>query len=277
MELLSFGDRINEGNYLLHSSFSKAQNYYYKEDLVSIVNSEIGNGPNNIVVNSLPQKISSFQINSDYIEINSKKIPLILSKSTKIKKKYFIANYFELKERIDWLISISKPQFVPKSLAFIISPENISFFKSAFEKNLCIHILKATDNFAIGKLPEIAQKMRGIGLGLTPSGDDFNTGLLYALNYLENAGFKDLTKIKKDCYKNALGKNLISNTFLKFAYKDHYYEDFRNFIIAINSNNKAMINIYLKKILEAGHTSGSDMLTGFIFTIKGVLYDKKLN
>ncbi|MCD4817322.1 MAG: DUF2877 domain-containing protein [Candidatus Cloacimonetes bacterium] len=277
MELLSFGDRINEGNYILHSSFDKVHNYYLRQDLVSIVNHKIGDGPNNIVVKLLPKKSLFIHISSNFLEINSIKFPRILSKSTIIEKKYFITNFSVLQERINWLISTSKLQFSTKSLAFVIFPENKSHFISTFEKNLCKYVSRLTNKFSLNKLPEIAKKMRGIGFGLTPSGDDFNTGVLYALNYLENAGFSGFPDLKSECYKNSLGKNLISNTFLKFAYKDHYYEDFRNFIIAMNSDDKVMMNVYLKKILGAGHTSGSDMLTGFIYTMKGVLYDKKLN
>ena len=119
--------------------------------------------------------------------------------------------------------------------------------------------------------------MKGVGFGLTPSGDDFNCGILYALNYVNEIINNELSEIIKECYLNSLGNNLISNTFLKFAYLNKFYENFYQLLEALKQNNTKAISFYTNKIIGSGHTSGSDMLTGFIVTIKGVLNDKKFS
>ena len=67
----------------------------------------------------------------------------------------------------------------------------------------------------------------------------------------------------------------LPNTFLKFAYLNNYYENFYNLLKALEENNKKDISHYANRTVNKGHTSGSDMLTGFILTLKGVINDKR--
>ncbi len=63
--------------------------------------------------------------------------------------------------------------------------------------------------------------------------------------------------------------------FLKYAYLNQYYENFYGLLKSLKQKNNNKIIYYADKTINSGHTSGSDIITGFILTIKGVLNDQK--
>ena len=54
MEVLNLGSYIKNGNYKLHSQFKSVHNYSSDQEFVSLVTTEVGSGPNNIVLNNFP-------------------------------------------------------------------------------------------------------------------------------------------------------------------------------------------------------------------------------
>ena len=99
-------------------------------------------------------------------------------------------------------------------MGFILFKEEEKYFQSSFEKAFVKKVKNSLKDFSFDILPSIAQKMKGLGFGLTPSGDDFNCGVLYALHYLKdisklfcevkNRFFPWLTKAKKSLLKGSL-------------------------------------------------------------------------
>ncbi len=275
MNILNFGDCIKNGNYKLHSNFKSVHNYTNDKEIVSLVSTEIGRGPNNIVLNNFPQQTEqTLTIAKSTLSIGNTAIH-IAPAEPQIKPDLYINNISDLLSRIEILSDNISDKMLPKSLGFLLFPDNEIFFKTTFEKAFLAHVKQTIQNISLENLPEIAKKMKGVGFGLTPSGDDFNCGILYALNYLNEIDNRDFSEVIENCYFESIGNNLISNTFLKFAYLNHYYENFYELLKTLKENNE--ISHYAEKIINSGHTSGSDMLTGFILTIKGVLNDKKFN
>ena len=68
MNILNFGDCIKNGDYKLHSKFKNVHNYINNKQLISLVSTKVGSGPNNIVLNNFPQQanktlsVSKFKI-----------------------------------------------------------------------------------------------------------------------------------------------------------------------------------------------------------------------
>ena len=277
MNILNFGDCIKNGNYKLHSKFKSVHNYISNNEIVSLVSYKIGNGPNNIVLNNFPQQAEQTLVVSNSkisIENNALGIDPIKSYS---KEYIYINNISELLSGIENLVDDISNKISPRSLGFLLFPNNEIFFQTNFEKAFLNHVKSTCKEFPLENLPTIAKNMKGVGFGLTPSGDDFNCGILYALNYFNEIMSKDFSEIIEECYLNSLGNNLISNTFLKYAYSNKYYENFYQLLKTLKQNEIKTISHYANKIIGSGHTSGSDMLTGFIVTIKGVLDDKKFS
>lgn len=277
MNILDFGDCIKNGNYKLHSNFKSVHNYTNNREIVSLVSNEIGKGPNNIVLNIFPQQTEQIMIISKPVLSIGNTALHIDPVKPRIKENIFINNIFDLLSGIEILSDVISDKMSHRSLGFLLFPANDIFFQTTFEKTFLTHVKQVVQNISLENLPAIAKNMKGFGFGLTPSGDDFNCGILYALNYLNEIISKDFSEIIEECYSNSIGNNLISNTFLKYAYLNQYYEDFYELFKALKQNNKNIISHCANKVINSGHTSGSDMLTGFILTIKGVLSDKEFS
>ena len=277
MEILNFGSSIKNGNYILHSEFKSVHNYVNDQEIVSLVSTEVGSGPNNIVLNNFPITVEqNLTVSQSTITVGNTAI-VVDHIELQTEDNCFITNTSTLTIAIEKLTEEMSKRISTKSLGFLLFPGNEVFFTTAFEKAFISHVKNTMQDFSIEKLPEIAKKMKGVGFGLTPSGDDFNCGILYALNCLQQTCRRNFSQLIEKCFQNSIGTNLISNTFLKFAYSNQYYENFYKLLKALKLNcNDSMIK-YAKKIINSGHTSGSDMLTGFILTMKGVLNDKKFS
>lgn len=272
MEIKYFGYDIFYGKYFLHSKFKSVYNYTDNNSIVSIVNSEIGKGPNNIVIDDFPDKAEKEVI------ITSKKL-IIGRESFKIDKskndaKIYLRNKDQLKNVIELILN--NINFEGKSLGFILFPEEEKYFKSTFEIAFVRKIKEILNDFTFENLPTVAKNMKGLGFGLTPSGDDFNCGVLYALHYLKNISNIDSTETIYRYFSNAIGNNLISNTFIMQAYKNNYYKNFQNLLIALDDGEDEKIIYYRDEVLASGHSSGSDMLAGFIFCLNS-FYQGGLN
>ncbi len=277
MDILNFGVCIKDGNYKLHSKFKSVHNYTNNNDLVSLVSPKVGTGPNNIVIDIFPQQAEQIlQIHNQTISIGDNVLNIDPIESQIIKDIY-IDSLIELKNKIEMLIEVISTNISPVSLGFLLFPKNEIFLKTAFEKAFLAHVKFTAQNISLESLPTIVKNMQGVGFGLTPSGDDFNCGVLYALNYLNEIKNNDISERIVECFQNSIGNNLISNAFLKYAYSNKYYENFHGLLKVLKQNNNNLISHYANKIIGSGHTSGSDMLTGFILTIKGVLNDKKFS
>lgn len=99
----------------------------------------------------------------------------------------------------------------------------------------------------------------GIGIGLTPSGDDFLCGVLAGFT-LWNASAHPLFLQLKQAISESLNRtNDISCTFLRCAL-DGYFS------AAINQLPKLLSDTDLRSAFEAiGHSSGMDTLSGILF------------
>ena len=273
MHILNVGDCIKNGEYKLHSKFKSVHNYTNDREIISLVSAKVGRGPNNIVLNNFPENAEQFLIISNSILSIGNTALHIDPVEQRTKENIFIKNISDLLSRVEILSDDISVKMLPKSLGFLLFPANEIFFQSTFEKAILAHVKQAVQNISLEELPAIVKNMKGVGFGLTPSGDDFNCGILYALNYLNEILSGDFTEIIKECYLNSIGNNLISNTFLNYAYSNQYYENFYNLMKALKQNKKSEISHNIKKVINSGHTSGSDMLTGFVLTLKGVIDD----
>ncbi|MCF7858319.1 MAG: DUF2877 domain-containing protein [Candidatus Cloacimonetes bacterium] len=274
MEIINFGACINQGTYKLHSKFTNVQNFARDNELISLVTEKVGRGPNNIVLDKIPEtENDSLSVSDCHLYLGGL-IFAIQPIKTEIED-IFIYDPKLLVKQIEILLNEFSKHPPGIDLSFLLFPEHENNFRSAFEIQFVQQVKLVTSKFNIDNLPAIGHKMKGLGFGLTPSGDDFNCGILYALNYINKGKYFKITDLIDKCYQNSLGNNLISNNFLKYAHSNRFYENFFNLLKAMKENNITSISSYTKQVTNSGHTSGSDMLTGFIFTLKGVLNEKK--
>ena len=115
-----------------------------------------------------------------------------------------------------------------------------------------------------GKMEElgrIAQEMIGLGVGLTPSGDDFVTGLL--LGFLTGTfpfDEEELEDFREMVKRQAMYTNDISRQYLLCACEGKFGENYHQLLRLCKTGQS--ISKCLEQIIQTGHTSGLDALNG---------------
>ncbi len=260
--------------YNLHSSFKNAVNFISEHGfLVSIVTKEVGAGPNNLVIDlSDVRNISSFEIlQENLVKINgkllniSKDVELYRSNLEEINTanlNYFVKSLLLFKH----FLLRNAPAL---SSAFLLDERRKNFFITPFEKNLYDSIEKNVQSFLSGDLHAL-KKLKGLGFGLTPQGDDLINGFIIAIHLYGKLLNKETRPIKYKIYEFSKGSNVISDTFLKYSVSGRLYFRMKNLIMSMLFN-KAEIKNNTLSLLKIGETSGSDIGTGFILMFEKLL------
>lgn len=270
--IISVGDRLSNGNYIKHSEFERVINYSSPNTptLLSICKEDVCSHPSSIKVDNELfksfQSIDDITISDEDAYVSGKTISTIFS----IKENIFnsmpnlkMATASCIDDNLDNLMHYLS-EIKPNSLLSIFKKDITQ--NSPFIARFKEHLQKIeTDN----NLTEFIKKIKGLGIGLTPSGDDFIVGLIAALYIIENAlklPTKKTLKILKD---NSLGDNPFSNTYISLALENSFSEHVKNFIeaMAIPSNEESVIK-HAEYLLSFGETSGSDLLAGIIIGLK---------
>ncbi|NPA45498.1 MAG: DUF2877 domain-containing protein, partial [Chlorobi bacterium] len=154
----------------------------------------------------------------------------------------------------------------PLSVAFLINNKFEDEFKTRFQRAFVKHIKSAWYEILKGEFFEGIKKMKGSGHGLTPSGDDFITGMLYALNLIQEINKKDTTDLRNKIYEASKTNNDISRNMIFHASKELYFKQFKDFQEALLKKDKN-IEQKFENLINIGETSGSDMITGYYLTL----------
>jgi hypothetical protein len=277
VKVISIGNSVprSDAVFTIHSTFDRVANLLYPEGLVSVVTEDIGGGPNNIVVNGFNfLNLREAQIINDELILNDTKI--FLSKASKYdptikldasKKTAFLSG-LQIFERV--LIKHAHSL----SSVFLLDNRRKSFFITPFEKNLRNQLDAGVTEILNGKLSSV-EKIKGVGLGFTPQGDDLISGMLLALYVYQLLSSYSTNHIREEIYRLARSKNIISDAFLHFAAQGEFFERFKNLIYAFFQDKEVIINATMQ-LLAVGETSGADIGTGFILASKEA-FKKSIN
>jgi hypothetical protein len=157
---------------------------------------------------------------------------------------------------------VSAPE---KSMWFLFDASAETRFRSAFELKMLGRMKNAVRLLETGAYAKGARSLRGLGFGLTPSGDDFLCGFMTGLNFMEVNLPADLSEILDAVYDNARTGNLISGTFVFCAYNGRVNEKIRNLLAALAGTGRIKLTAAAKAAFKTGHTSGADFCAGLIF------------
>ncbi|MEW5907071.1 MAG: DUF2877 domain-containing protein [Elusimicrobiota bacterium] len=271
VKLLSYGDLIEKGEYKLHYRFERAVNLRKGQALLTILPAGRPAGPFNLVLEELPEKISKVSFDGKSFRINGDRVALPRSAKydsrlavAKIPAARLTANLQHLRK----LICASAP---PKSAVFLLDAARESRFKSGFERRFVARMKEAAVSLAMGAYEAGAAGMKGLGFGMTPSGDDFLGGYLLGINAAELYSGKNLGLVKERVYTAALGSNLVSNAFLCASFKGRADERVNAVIKALFSPSNRSTPKAAEDLLAVGHTSGGDIAAGFLYGFYGVM------
>lgn len=197
----------------------------------------------------------SWNPNTDHIDINMKdlsldKIKLILSTMN------LYGNDNSLKEIVQSIVNEALDNFTLQESDYF----TIRSFSSITNWVKCIL-------FNVCKTESSLNNLIGLGIGLTPSGDDFLTGLLSVFSVLENKSEEIFTinkALKIEIKDNLEKTTFLSKEFLSYATKNKYSEIFHELYDTLKKESKEDIISCVRRFMEVGSSSGMDTLSGIV-------------
>lgn len=167
--------------------------------------------------------------------------------------------------------------------------DTVGFFRKTYQNNLEKEqhdvllkrrkaLRKAIEDNNCFMIEEEVPRLIGYGNGLTPSGDDFLTGLLLVVNSI-NYPFVNLKNSLNKTVKGHLSRtNDISQHQLCHAIEGVALEPVMAFLreMYLEKIDDIQLEILLNQVLSIGSSSGSDMLAGILFGLE-VTYQKIMN
>jgi hypothetical protein len=272
MDLISYGDSIPEGDYRLYSAFANAINFRKGRLIVSLVPPRAGAGPFNVVLKQLPPGARRLRATRFYFYIDENRLRKDPAAAYSSGVPVLPAAVPEtvLGNTLAFTLLLAR-RAQPKSLAFIFDPSLEKDFSRVFEKQLLLRFKKGVEYFRAGDYKRGTMTMRGLGLGLTPSGDDFISGLLAGWQFaMLNLRFE--TAMRRELvYLHAEGGNLVSNSFIRSSYEGKVNAKVRRLMLALAGSDRAELEAAAAAALASGHTSGADFCSGLAFSLLEVL------
>lgn len=270
IRIIGIGDEVERmGIIKEHSRFKHAVNFFTSSSLLlSVVSKNVGNGPNNIVLN-----LESFENELD-INFCSNSFH-IQGKTFEFKNCPVYNSYIEVNEEFDSIELLSNLNYLerivineasPYSSAFLLDNRRDAFFITPFEKKVRDVLRKEFDSFLKGDLSSISF-LKGAGVGLTPQGDDLIRGAFFAILLYEKSTKTDFSDLKNRMLGFAKYNNLITWTSMHYLAKGKIYEKEKNLFYALTLDKNRIYSSAID-VLNQGETSGADFLTGFILTVR---------
>jgi len=268
-EIIAYGDKLQNGCFQKHSTFANVRNFIVNEELTAISNNINMLAPNAIIFEGLNFKeINEIQIFNTKIILNNSQ-----TFNFEVEKKYnSFLNFNNLTFNnitlfFDIFENKIKHLFPEKSLACLFVENSSNKVDGAFEKALNKRVAEACELFASKQHLQATQLLKGCGIGLTPSGDDFLAGVLFGLWFNQNFHKQNNENLRNNIYNLAIGRNVFSNNFLKFAREAWFFFRLKEFLLATFAQSKT-IEEQAITLFSIGETSGADLLAGFYFTLK---------
>lgn len=262
---VSVGDDIdlNERRGVIHTAFRHVINCKVNGSLVSIVTPAIGSGPNNIVVDSVDLTLFT-GLEQNICDLNS----INFNNARVFDSRPVLDEYdsSEFLSNLDLLERIVIDEASPLSCAFMLDERRGSFFITPFETNVRDYLRNSYSKFIDGSIEEV-DILKGVGFGLTPQGDDLISGTLIAIYVYGLMKQLPTEGLRHEIYNRARTSNEISSSFLLYASLGRVYEKFKDLLDAL-AHDRTSIHDAASRFLDIGETSGADVSTGFIVSMK---------
>ena len=262
---VSVGDDIdlNAKRGVVHTAFRHVINCIVDGRLVSIVTPAIGSGPNNIVVDSADLTFLTGReacvCNLNVIDFSNARVFDSRPVLDEHDSSEFLTN-------LHFLEQIVIREASPLSCAFMLDERRAGFFTAPFEIGVRDHLRRSYAGFLNGSIEEV-DLLKGVGFGLTPQGDDLISGTLIAIYVYGLMKQLPTEGLRHEIYNRARTSNEISNSFLLYASLGRVYEKFKDLLDAL-AHDRTRIHDAASRFLDIGETSGADVSTGFIISMK---------
>jgi len=125
--------------------------------------------------------------------------------------------------------------------------------------------------FPVAPQPFDPLDLIGLGLGLTPAGDDFLAGVLYGMAFMEKlyaVKSPRLYELSDTITKSLHLTGEISRHFLRYALAGEWGRNTQGFLTALAGNEAEKLRNATDKKLAIGATSGADEIRGCLYGVQ---------
>ncbi len=117
--------------------------------------------------------------------------------------------------------------------------------------------------------------LAGLGVGLTPSGDDFLVGVLSALHFNRlnvGKGFcPTLSVLNGIATESSKRTSTFSGMLIRCAARGWYSDLVSDWLAAVHKGNANSALSATRRLFAIGHSSGKDTLAGLLTTVRGLV------
>ena len=148
-------------------------------------------------------------------------------------------------------------------------PHEKNWLMSPFSQALDLALDQIKIGFAQAEVQTIlggVASLAGLGVGLTPSGDDFLIGMMHGL--WARAGLAAETLCQAIAHTAIPRTGTLSAAWLAAASQGEASQVWHTFFEALQAGDNESIQKALRRILQTGETSGADALSGFCFSLR---------
>ena len=270
IRLESYGDRLKKDDYRCHSRFKRAANFFNGRSLVALVDRQIGPGPHHIVVSAIdPRPIERLTIGADEFRLDGIRIPFAaacrydsrIDLGADVDRKRFAAN-------LEHFARDLRQAAAPKSLAFLLEPKPEQRRCSALEGSIAARLNAGSTRIFGADFFAGIKMVKGLGFGLTPSGDDFIGGLLLALHCGQKIFRRDFSAAIRAASRRAAGKNPFSNMLFIHAGTGRAIGKIKDLLAALVTGDEKGTHRCTARLKTIGHSSGIDFGIGMLLAFK---------
>lgn len=168
-------------------------------------------------------------------------------------------------------------KFIPGDLYYSHN-NNIITKSEIFIKKRFISFINGFKEYDIDYINNLSKRIIGFGVGLTPSMDDFLSGVMIAnvyISYFLDFNLGNAYLLNNEIIKGIQNMTtLISEEMLKSASLGETNEDIRDLMTALVGHiDEKELHRILTRVISFGHSSGTDILCG-IYTGSYILIEK---
>lgn len=235
-----------------------------RREILSIVTQQIGNGPFNLMIADDLHISEHLRLES---KVSASRIELHLGDLTIRAAKAMIWNPYP-----DWEVLHAKKGDIDDHLSqlLVINYLNTGGFVTPFgessglplTQSLVSNLFSAFANANISTAKTITSQLAGLGIGLTPSGDDFLMGAIYAAWIIHPPEIAS-AMAQEIASTAALLTTSLSAAWLRSAGWGEAGILWHEFFDVLVSTDHTRIKEAVENILAIGETSGADALAGF--------------
>jgi len=276
---MTIGDMVEIGSYDLHSRFSRAANFVGDGRLVTLGTPALDDGPLNIVIHALPEGLTRIDVGMDTLVLHGRDVRS-WKRGGGTTYDSGIADFEpgdsavqRIEENSATLRDFLGQSGHPSSLRFLWMSEAPRFGGGPFGHALAQRIRAGAQALRAGLWMEGARSLRGVGIGLTPSGDDFLAGVMFGLHVAARATGADAQPVVALMCDEALrGEPVRGEPIVKAMYRmarqARAFRSLKNLLAVIVFGRAEGVISCAQSVFSLGETSGTDLAAGLVWAME---------